>query len=86
MDRGLHYDGPIVLVVMDGVGLTRETIGNAVRQARTEFLDRAIVNYLNIPLLASGEAVGIEPNTMGNSEVGHNALGAGQIVKQGIAH
>ncbi len=70
---------------MDGVGLSVKRSGNAVRQAHTEFLDRAISHYLNIPLAAAGEAVGIMPGQMGNSEVGHNAMGAGQIIKQGIA-
>jgi len=83
--KKLKYDGPVVLVVMDGVGLSFKRSGNAVRQAHTEFLDQAIVNYLNIPLEASGEAVGIMPGQMGNSEVGHNALGSGQIIQQGIA-
>lgn len=81
----LHYDGPVVLVVMDGVGLSPKRSGNAVRQAHTEFLDQAMLEYLNIPLAASGEAVGIMPGQMGNSEVGHNALGSGQIIKQGVA-
>ena len=83
--NNLHYDGPIVLVVMDGVGLAPRSAGNAVALAHTEFLDYAAKNYLNIPLEASGEAVGILKGDMGNSEVGHNALGSGQIVKQGIA-
>lgn len=81
----LHYDGPIVLVVIDGVGLSLRRSGNAVRQAHTEFLDAAMMKYLNIPLAASGEAVGIMPGQMGNSEVGHNAIGSGQIIKQGVA-
>ncbi len=70
---------------MDGVGLSAKRSGNAVRQAHTEFLDHAMLKYLNIPLAASGEAVGIMPGQMGNSEVGHNALGSGQIIKQGVA-
>ena len=70
---------------MDGVGLAPAGPGNAVSLAHTEFLDYAMNNYLNIPLEASGEAVGILKGDMGNSEVGHNALGSGQIVKQGIA-
>lgn len=81
----LYYDGPIVLAILDGVGLRTMRSGNAVRQAHTEFLDYAMTHYLNIPLAASGEAVGIMPGQMGNSEVGHNAIGAGQIIKQGIA-
>lgn len=83
--KNLHYEGPIVLAILDGVGLSTARSGNAVRQAHTEFLDQAMINYLNIPLLASGEAVGIMPGQMGNSEVGHNAIGSGQIIKQGIA-
>ena len=85
MKKKLSYKGPIVLVVMDGVGLAPDGAGNAVKKAHTEFLDFALENYLNIPLEASGEAVGILKGDMGNSEVGHNALGSGQIVKQGIA-
>lgn len=83
--KKLHYDGPVVLAIMDGVGLRAARSGNAFRQAHTEFLDHAITHYLNIPLAASGEAVGIMPGQMGNSEVGHNAIGAGQIIRQGIA-
>ena len=85
MEKKLSYKGPVVLVVMDGVGLAPDGAGNAVKRAHTEFLDFALENYLNIPLEASGEAVGILKGDMGNSEVGHNALGSGQIVKQGIA-
>jgi len=81
----LKYDGPVVLAVLDGIGLRSETAGNAVKQAHTEFLDNAVVDYPALALHASGEYVGILPGTMGNSEVGHNALGSGQIIKQGIA-
>lgn len=81
----LHYNGPVVLVVMDGVGLRRDTNGNAVKQAHTEFLNHAVASYQTTSLYASGEAVGIMSGDMGNSEVGHNAIGAGQIIKQGIA-
>lgn len=81
----LHYQGPVVLAVMDGVGLSPLRSGNAVRQAHTEFLDYALTHYPNLPLAASGEAVGVMPGQMGNSEVGHNTLGSGQIIPQGIA-
>lgn len=83
--RKLHYEGPIVLAILDGVGLRAARAGNAVRQAHTEFLDDAVLNYLNIPLEASGEAVGVMPGQMGNSEIGHNAIGSGQIIRQGTA-
>ena len=82
----LEYGGPVVLCVLDGVGLRDEETGNALKQAHLEFLTHAIKNYPTAKLLASGEAVGILPDDMGNSEVGHIALGSGQIVKQGIAH
>lgn len=81
----LSYKGPVVLAVLDGVGLRRDLVGNAVKQAHTEFLNYAVGNYKTTSLAASGEAVGIIPGDMGNSEVGHNAIGAGQIVKQGVA-
>ena len=84
MDK-LHFDGPVVLVVMDGVGIAPAGPGNAVRLARTDFLVKAADRYPNLTLRASGEAVGVLPGDMGNSEVGHNALGSGQIIKQGIA-
>lgn len=83
--ENLSYKGPIVLAVLDGVGLAPVGPGNAVAAAHTEFLDYASNHYLNIPLNASGEAVGVLPGDMGNSEVGHNTLGSGQIVKQGVA-
>lgn len=81
----LEYKGPVVLAIMDGVGLRKELVGNAVKLAHTEFLNLAVKNYLSTGLLASGEAVGVLKGDMGNSEVGHNAIGSGQIIKQGIA-
>lgn len=81
----LNFSGPVVLAILDGVGLAPDGAGNAVSRARTPFLDAAFRDHLNIPLEASGAAVGILPGTMGNSEVGHNALGSGQIIKHEIA-
>ncbi len=85
MDK-LSFDGPIVLAVLDGVGLAPDSVGNAVSKARTSFLGRAAREYLHIALDASGEAVGLIPGQMGNSEVGHNTMGSGRAIKQGIAH
>ena len=82
----LSYDGPVVLVVLDGVGLAPDSIGNAVSRAKTSFLGRAAREYLHVALDASGEAVGLTAGQMGNSEVGHNTMGAGRAFKQGIAH
>ena len=81
----LNYKGPVVLAILDGVGLRREVAGNAVKQAHTEFLNYAVENYKTTSLAASGEAVGILADNMGNSEVGHNTIGSGQIIKQGIS-
>ncbi len=82
----LHFDGPIVLAIMDGVGLAPDGPGNAVSKARTPFLAKVAEEGLCFSLDASGEAVGLLPGTMGNSEVGHNTMGCGQIIKHGIAH
>lgn len=85
MDK-LSYGGPVVLAILDGVGLAPDGPGNAVSKARTAWLGAASRNYLHAALDASGEAVGLLPGQMGNSEVGHNTMGSGQITKQGIAH
>lgn len=84
MDK-LSYDGPVVLAVLDGVGLAPDAPGNAVSKARTTFLGEAARKCLHVALDASGEAVGLTPGQMGNSEVGHNTMGAGKVYKQGIA-
>ena len=78
----LAFEGPIVLAILDGVGISNKTAGNAVHFARTPFLDYVSTHYLNIPLQASGEAVGVAKGQIGNSEIGHNTIGSGQIVKQ----
>ena len=85
MDK-LSYDGPIVLAILDGVGLAPDSAGNAVSRARTPFLGEATRNHPHIALGASGEYVGLLPGQMGNSEVGHNTMGSGTVFKQGIAH
>ena len=84
MDK-LSYDGPIVLAILDGVGLAPDSPSNAVSRARTPFLGKAASDYFHIPLEASGTAVGLTPNQMGNSEVGHNTMGTGHAHPQGIA-
>lgn len=84
MDK-LSYDGPIVLAVLDGVALAPDGPGNAVSKARTAWLGEVSRKYLHTALDASGEAVGLVPGQMGNSEVGHNTMGTGQIFRQGVA-
>ena len=60
MDK-ISYDGPVVLAVLDGVGLAPDGPGNAVSKARTAWLGRASREYLHEALDASGEAVGLLP-------------------------
>ncbi len=76
--------GPVVVVVMDGVGLGRQDEGDAVHLARTPTMEWLDAHALKTTLLAHGTHVGMPTDKdMGNSEVGHNALGAGQIYDQG---
>lgn len=76
--------GPLVLAIMDGVAFGPQDDGNAVTQAYKPTLDWLLANYPTIQLKAHGLAVGLPTDDdMGNSEVGHNALGAGRIFDQG---
>jgi len=78
--------GPLVTIVMDGYGLPKTDVGSAIAVARKPTLDRLFANYPNIRLRAHGIAVGMpSDDDMGNSEVGHNAIGAGQVYAQGAA-
>ena len=71
---------PILLVVMDGVGFSKTHLGDAVGEANTPTLDWMLANCPNTRLKAHGDAVGLpSDDDMGNSEVGHNAIGCGQI-------
>ena len=75
---------PIVLVIMDGVGETPEVLGNMVLRANTPTLDALKASCPWQCIKAHGGAVGLpSDDDMGNSEVGHNALGCGQIYSQG---
>lgn len=78
--------GPVVTVVMDGIGINANTVGNAIHQANTPTLDRLFKTCPHLVLKAHGTAVGMPSDEdMGNSEVGHNALGSGQVYSQGAA-
>jgi len=72
--------GPVVTIVLDGYGLPKTDVGSAIAAAKKPTLDRLFANYPNIRLRAHGTAVGMpSDDDMGNSEVGHNAIGAGQV-------
>ena len=76
--------GPVLTIVMDGVGIAPDTEANAVTGAYTPTLDMLMAKYPMVKLKAHGTAVGLpSDDDMGNSEVGHNALGAGQVFAQG---
>ncbi len=76
--------GPLLTIVMDGVGLAPDNGANAVAAANTPTLDMLMSKYPTISIRAHGTAVGLpSDDDMGNSEVGHNALGAGQVFAQG---
>lgn len=75
---------PVILAIMDGVGLSDNVAGNAVKNAHMPNLEYLIKNGAYTTLKAHGTAVGLpSDDDMGNSEVGHNALGSGQIYSQG---
>ncbi len=76
--------GPLLTIVMDGVGIAPNNGANAVAAANTPTLDMLMKNYPTLAIKAHGTAVGLPgDDDMGNSEVGHNALGSGQVFAQG---
>src|SRR5579864_852750 len=81
---------PLVLIIRDGWGVCDEDAesakrhGNAVLLARLPVLDQLLATYPHSLLQASGEAVGLPPGQMGNSEVGHQNLGAGRVTYQDL--
>lgn len=84
LDAPIGVKGPVLTIVMDGVGLAADNEGNAVKRAYTPTLDAIMEKYPMVRLKAHGTAVGLpSDDDMGNSEVGHNALGSGQVFAQG---
>jgi 2,3-bisphosphoglycerate-independent phosphoglycerate mutase len=74
----------VVLVVLDGWGIAPSGPGNAVELADTPVFDRLWADFPHTTLDASGEAVGLPPGQMGNSEVGHLTIGSGRILLQDL--
>ena len=76
--------GPVLVVIADGVGVAEDDASNAVTRAETPTLDALLASRSSTCLAAHGTAVGLPTDDdMGNSEVGHNAIGAGRIFAQG---
>ena len=74
----------LILIILDGFGLSESIRGNAIAHAETPSLDRLRKRYPTCVLQASGEAVGLPTGQMGNSEVGHLNIGAGRVVYQDL--
>lgn len=75
---------PVVLIILDGWGVTQPYSGNAISQANTPVMKELIGKYPSMTLMASGEAVGLPWGEAGNSEVGHINLGLGRILYQDL--
>ena len=79
-----EFPGPVVTVIMDGIGIGPQNESNGVFLANTPVLDSLLQEPLAAQLKAHGTAVGMpSDDDMGNSEVGHNALGTGRVFSQG---
>lgn len=76
---------PVLLMILDGYGISHKKEGNAIAKAVTPNLDRLFTRQPNATLKASGEAVGLPKGQMGNSEVGHLNIGAGRIIYQELS-
>ncbi len=89
LKRLKHFNGPkgpVVLVIMDGIGIGKYEEGDMVRKATTPTLDWLSQNALSSQLKAHGTYVGLpSDDDMGNSEVGHNAIGCGRVFDQGAS-
>ena len=75
---------PVILCILDGFGHRADGPDNAIAQAKTPTFDQLYKHYPHALLATSGEAVGLPPGQMGNSEVGHMNIGAGRIATQDL--
>lgn len=73
---------PVMLMILDGFGISDKLDGNAVRAAKKPNYDKYFNNYPHTQLAASGLEVGLPKGQMGNSEVGHLNIGAGRVIYQ----
>lgn len=77
---------PLMLIILDGLGIGKDYEGNAVKKANTPVLDRISKKYPYTEIEASGEFVGLPKGQMGNSEVGHLNIGAGRVIYQELSN
>ncbi len=86
LERFSGRKGPLLLIILDGVGIGKRDASDGVFMAHTPCLDRLMKSSFYTTLKAHGKAVGMPSDgDMGNSEVGHNTLGAGRVFEQGAA-
>ena len=78
-------DKKVILMILDGWGITQDPKVSAIYNAKTPFINSLYDKYPNAQLRTDGEHVGLPEGQMGNSEVGHMNLGAGRIVYQNLA-
>jgi 2,3-bisphosphoglycerate-independent phosphoglycerate mutase len=76
--------GRAVLIILDGFGIGKDSAFNAINNAKMPFYRDLLVKYPHSQLITHGEAVGLPPGIMGNSEVGHMTMGAGRIIYQDL--
>ena len=77
-------NGPVVLAIMDGIGYGKYAEGDAVKASKIPTLDSLTETCPHVAVKAHGTAVGLPSDgDMGNSEVGHNAIGCGRVFSQG---
>ena len=76
----------VTLCILDGFGINKNELGNAVVSAGTPYLNKLMEEYPNTQIEASGEEVGLPAGQMGNSEVGHLTIGAGRVIEQDLLH
>lgn len=82
--QNVYLEKKVLLIIMDGVGVAKKSIGNAVTLANPQNLIKLWNSYPHTYLKASSESVGLPVNTNGNSEVGHLNIGAGTIIYQNL--
>jgi 2,3-bisphosphoglycerate-independent phosphoglycerate mutase len=76
----------VTLLILDGFGIKKDELGNAVVAAGTPWIDKLMKEFPHTEIEASGEAVGLPAGQMGNSEVGHLTIGAGRVIEQDLLH
>ena len=80
--KDYKLEGPCVLIILDGWGVSKKREGNAILQAKTPVMDNLLAKYPSTTLSASGKDAGLPLKQDGNSEAGHMNIGAGRVVLQ----